>query len=588
MEIRRFISPALALLVFSACGCAHLVNGVYGIKPLEYRVSVERDVMVFMRDGVLLATDVYHPVGLDKSPVILVRTPYGKHVEGMGGLLNDTIVKIFAGHGYTVVVQDCRGRYHSEGEFYPFINESADGHDAAAWAAAQPWSSGRLGSWGGSYFGYTQWTMADNDSALAAMIPVVTSAEITCTMYEGGCLNLANILSWSTLNAGDGRGEVTEDEIRRGFSHLPLLTADDEVVGSNVNFYDDVVTYQSPEVMAPVSYRDRYQNVSAPVYSIAGWYDLFQKYQIEDFKSLREQGMEPARSMSRIVIGPWGHGVFSRPPVKFPGGGIIKLGQVDRIMDFFGEMLRGENNGVEDWPVYSVYVMGKNEWTGFDEWPPPGVRPVEYYLHSGGRANTRTGDGKLDTTLPGQESADDFVYDPADPAPTTGGPLLGADLGPKDQKEVEGRDDVLVYTSEPLTSPLLLLGPVSMTLFASSNAPDTDFTAKLCDVFPNGLSVNITDGVIRARFRNGDYHHPELIEPGRTYEYVIDLWHTAYQFQPGHRIRVQVSSSNFPRFDRNLNTGADIAAGLDMRSAAQAVYHEGETASRLTLPVADR
>ena len=455
-----------------------------------------------------------------------------------------------------------------------------DGKDTLAWLAQQKWSDGAVGTWGASYYGFTQWALADGDPRPRALATLVTTADIRQIVYEGGAVNLANILSWTAGNQGAGGRTIEPATLAAGLRTLPLADADQRVIGENVPIYDDAVTYRLPAVLAGCAYEDRYRQVSAAVFSTAGWYDLFQKFQIEDFQKLRALAAEPARSMSRMVIGPWGHGIFDHPPVSFPDGSMVRILQLGKLMNFYDQFLRGRDRGVADWPVYTVYVMGANRWVGLKQWPPAGMVPTSFYLHSGGAANTAAGNGALSAAVPAAEPADAFIYDPADPVPTAGGPLLGADLGPKLQGPVEARRDVLVYSTAPLASALTVMGPVRVVLFAASDAPDTDFTAKLCNVFPDGRSVNITNGIIRARFRGGDLTRPELIAPGQSYRYEIDLWHTAYVFLPGHRVRVQVSSSNFPRFDRNLNTGGDIATGAEIKKAAQTIYHQPEQARR--------
>jgi hypothetical protein len=585
--MKKTLFTVMLAAAFALNGCASLMNGAFKLPPLQYRVKVERNVMTPMSDGVALASDVYHPAGLAPSPVILVRTPYDKDAPGVIGYFESRLMRLLAGHGYTVVVQDCRGRYASQGDFYPFVSEHADGHETLAWAASAPWSNGRVGSWGGSYFGFTQWAMADGSENLFAMVPLVTSADISQTFYEGGAVDLANMFSWAVTNEGRTGRKVAERDVEKGLRTLPLIEADNAAINEDVPFYEDIISYRMVEKKEQLNYQDRFQEVSAPGFFIAGWYDLFQKYEITDFQHLISEAREPARSLSRIIIGPWGHGPFSKPAVKFKNGGLTQMGQLDKMIAFYDQTLKGEPRGVESWPVYSIYVMGKDEWVGLNDWPPAGMKPTDYFLHSYGHANTKDGDGALSPFAPEAESADRFSYDPADPVPTAGGPLLGADLGPKDQAKVEARSDVLVYTGEAVSVPLTLMGPISVTVYAASNAPDTDFTAKLCDLYPNGLSVNITDGIVRARFRSGDLKHSEPIEPGQVYEYTIDLWQTAYVFLPGHKIRLQISSSNFPRFDRNLNTGEDIATSTTMRPASQTIFHDPERPSRLTLPVVE-
>ncbi len=577
MKPRQLLT--LLCLGLAAAGCVRTVNTAYDLAPLEYRVVVESDLMVPMSDGVRLATDLYRPQGLERAPVILMRTPYGKQTHGAdpNGIMAEFVGKLFARHGYMVVIQDTRGRYGSEGEWDPFVNEVADGHDALAWAASQPWSTGKVATWGGSYHGFTQWALADDSPRLAAMVPYVTSTQMLNIYYEGGAVNYVNMLGWHVVNRGRVGAPPDAEALTAGLWTLPLIEADNRAVSENVPAYDLAVSYQAPEHFDNIDYAGRHAKVSAPILSIGGWYDLFQKYQIEDFTLLREVGQGPAREESHLVIGPWGHGFFADAPVKFDDGGISKLPQFDRVLAFYDERLKGEDRGMDSWPPYIMYVMGANEWRGFEQWPPPAAQPTKFYLGAGGR---------LSTTAPGDEAPDHFTYDPADPVPTLGGPLLGADLGPKLQAPVEARDDVLVYTTEPMTEPLTITGPLSVTLLATSDAKDTDFTAKLCDLFPDGKSINISDGIVRARYRNGDLKNPELIEPGQVYEYEIDLWHTAYVFLPGHSVRLQISSSNFPRFDRNRNTGDDVGTGSEMRPAKQIIHHDSKHPSRLILPVA--
>ncbi len=574
---------ALLLMIF---GCANIVSRVADVGRPEYRFKVEKNVMVPMSDGTMLATDVYIPKGLGRAPAILIRTPYSKGTKGDLAPLNLIVTRLFAGQGYIVVIQDCRGRFDSEGEFYSFLNEEQDGHDAVAWVLAQPWSNGMVATWGPSYLGYTQWAAGYDSPHLDAMVPMVTTADMTSVLFEGGAINYQNMLGWSTTNVGKGQNKYSARRLEKSYWTLPILEADDALLGKTVQFYDDIVTRRVLDILAITSYDDKFQRVSAPVLSIAGWYDLFAKYQIEDFQRLKAEGQSPARKMSKIIVGPWGHGFFQNPPVKFPDGGIIKLGQLGRTLDFYGQLMKGEDNGVESWPDYTIFVMGRNEWIGLEQWPPPEVSVRPMYLVSSGHANSSRGDGSLSWEDPSEEADEDYyIYDPQDPVPTAGGPLLGADLGPKKQNKIEERADVLVYTSEEMTSPLTIIGPVSVTLYASSDAVDTDFTAKLCDVYPDGTSINLTDGIIRARFRDGDLKKPELIEPGKTYEYEIDLWNTAHAFMPGHKARLQISSSNFPRFDRNLNTGEDVASGSSMEEAGQTIFHDAERPSRINLPV---
>jgi putative CocE/NonD family hydrolase len=337
------------------------------------------------------------------------------------------------------------------------------------------------------------------------------------------------------------------------------------------------------EYADPFNFKDRYKNVNAPALMVSGWFDMFLKGQLEDFVSMREMAPGDAGKYTKLTIGPWGHVVGRHPDA----GKDAKLSDMMRLFmnfDWYDRWLRGEMNGVEDGAPLRIYVMGKNEWRDENEWPLARTEYTKYYIHSNGDANTKDGDGTLSTEAPStNEPPDKFKYDPMDPVITVGGNNLLESVGALDQKDVETRDDVLVFTGEPLDADLEITGWVTATIYAASSAVDTDFTVKVCDVYPNGKSLNIVDGIIRARYRES-LTDPSLIEPGRIYKYEIDLWATSLAFLKGHRIRVQVSSSNFPRFDRNGNLGGEGGPD-DYVKAKQKIYHDQDHPSHVTLPV---
>lgn len=554
--------------------------------PFTSGVSLERNVLVPMRDGVRLATDLYRPTGPGPFPVILIRLPYGK--SGIGGLL----ASFFARYGYLVAAQDTRGRYDSEGEFYPWACEQADGHDTVRWLAAQPWCNGKIGTLGASYFGYTQWALAPGNPQVTALLPIFTASSIYNAFYAGGAFLKMAALGWSLENCGRRYAAVGARKLWKGYEHLPLITSDDAAL-HNIPFFDDWVSHPTPDdYWAAIDVTAKIPTISAPVFLVSGWYDLFNVPQLDDWAEIQKRAKAPVRELSKIIIGPWNHSFVNphqrnyglRAPLwQYP---LEPVGDWKRWFDY---VLKGEPNGWGEQAPVRLYVLGENRWRDEQEWPLARTVYTRYYLHSAGRANTARGDGWLDACPPtDSEPADSFVYDPLRPVPTVGGANLDPrHAGPADQRRVEAREDVLVYSTSPLTQATEVTGPVVLTLFASSDAPDTDFTAKLVDVFPDGRALLLCDGIIRARYRNG-LDRPELLQAGAVYRFTIRLGNTSVLFGAGHRIRLEVSSSNFPRFDRNPNTGTDVAREGQTRVARQRVWHDAERPSYLALPIIPR
>jgi len=573
------------------------------------RIVVEKDVAVPMRDGVALATDIYRPDREGLFPVILVRTPYNKADPLLTNVIMFDPVRAAAA-GYVVGVQDVRGRYASEGRFRPIHQEVEDGYDAVEWAAAQPWSSGRVGMAGASYVGATQWLAAiASPPHLVAMAPNITaSAYHEGWFYQGGALEWGFVTSWAvnflaldTLlkeRPGDGAavGRLIRamDELDRWFWHLPLK---DFPPLAGVEYFREWLAHPLyDDYWGRVNIEAHYENVKAAALNIGGWYDIFLYGTVRNFLGLRSRGGSEAARKSRLIVGPWAHVTRSLlwmgnlvGEVNF---GVQAASQVIDLMGlqlrWFDRWLKGADNGADREPPVRLFVMGQNRWEEFEGFPPAGSAELRLYLHSGGRANGLWGDGALSAEPPGAEPPDRFVYDPENPVPTRGGGLCCSDVylpgGAFDQREVEARPDVLVYTSAPLERELKVLGPVKVRLFVASSAPDTDFTAKLVDVYPDGRAINVTDGILRLRYRRGR-DREEFLGPGRVYEVEVDLWYTADLFRAGHRLRLEVSSSNFPRFDRNLNTGGPIGAEAEGQVAVQRVFHDRARPSALILTV---
>ena len=548
-----------------------------------------------MRDGVRLYADIYRPARPGRFPVIVVRTPYGKQRDGIHRALID-----FAQRGYAVVAQDTRGRFESEGEWDPFRFEAKDGYDTVEWAARQEWSNGKVAMYGGSYLGNVQWqAAAEAPPSLVAIFPAVASTSLYHnTFYHGGAFKLAVSSGWGI--ARNPRRVMypqtwhTESFVPSEWRydqllwHLPLATLDEAASGQSVRHFRDWVKHQSyDDYWKAISIEEKFSQVKVPAHVHGGWFDLLLGGTLNGFTGMRrEGGTEHARRESKMIVGPWGHG----PSQKF---GDVDFGPhasrslFERNLRWLDHYLKGEDNGIDREPPVEIFYMGVNQWVHHEDWPVPGTKYTPFYLSSDGKANSLRGDGVLSAEPRQGADADHYRYDPDQPVPTLGGnDCCGAPIpiGPIDQRPVEGRGDVLVYTSEILREPLPIAGPVKAKLFAATDGPDTDFFVKLVDVHPDGFAMNIAEGILRARFRKG-LDRMELLKPGEIYELEIDMRATANVFLPGHRIRVDVTSSNFPQFDRNPNTGEDLATAARVRVARQSVYHSPRHPSHIVLPV---
>ncbi|HEY7124028.1 MAG TPA: CocE/NonD family hydrolase [Ktedonobacterales bacterium] len=580
-------------------------------------VTVEFDVPARMRDGVTLRSNIYRPAAAGDYPVLLTRLPYGKDFP-LGTSILDPVKA--ARQGYIVVVQDTRGRFASEGDWYPLRDEGPDSYDSVEWAASLPGSTGKVGMYGASYFGFTQWAGAiQNPPHLAAMFPYVTWATPHDGVFSrGGALELGIQAGWLLETGLDtvlrrergnpdprvafGKMAALAGEIDRlvdtGYWSLPLQEFEPfKRTNLGESFFDGVKEPFVPSYSAPSTILGHHHKVHAPSYNAGGWYDIFLAGTLRNFQEMRVQGATEAARQARLIIGPWSHSTPGHTvgDVYFGYGSsaaLINL-QIDFMslqLRWFDRWLKGQDNGVDREAPVKLFVMGANVWRDEQEWPLSRAVPTPFYLHSSGQANSLDGDGSLSQKAPEDESADHFTYDPANPVPTLGGSLLMPATyrsGPRDQRPIEQREDVLVFTSAPLEQDLEVTGPVSVTLWASSSAPDTDFVARLVDVHPDGFARNLTDGIIRARYRNG-LDVPELLTPGQAYQFTIDLWATSNVFLAGHRIRLDITSSNFPRWDRNLNTGNAIGVDAEGRRATQTILHTRQHPSYVLLPVVPR
>ena len=556
----------------------------------KYEVTVERNAAAKMRDGVTLHADIYRPKADGKFPVLLVRTPYDKQ-----GIMNFGLRA--AERGYVVIAQDVRGRFTSEGEWYPFKNESLDGYDTVEWAAALPYSNGKVGMFGGSYVGATQYLAAiAKPPHLAGICPTVTASNYhDGWTYQGGAFEQWFDESWSSGLALDTLRRRSEKGLNpfEGSKVLPLLSypvlEGPSPTGVALYFTDWLEHPNYDHYWKTISIEDHYADIQVPVLGVGAWYDIFLGGTLRNYVRLKtEAGTEAARHGQRLEVTVGGHAGGGRKIGAVDFGEKLPKDDDEAMLRWYDWLLKGQANGVEKEKPVKIFVMGKNEWREEDDWPLARAKSTRYYLHSAGAANGLSGNGVLNSAAPGEEKADQYIYDPGDAAPTIGGPLccqaLPTGVGPQDQRPAEERHDVLVYTTAPFTKDTEVTGPVSLDLYVSTSAVDTDFTGKLVDVWPDGFAENLTEGILRLRYRNSQ-EKPELANPGESYRITVDLWATSNVFLAGHKLRLEVSSSNFPRFDRNLNTGEEQARATRMIKATNVVYHDKAHPSAVILPV---
>lgn len=570
------------------------------------------DVCVPMRDGVALSANVWHPAE-GAAPTLLVRLPYGKDRDApLGDYLPNVSTLLRA--GYAVVMQDCRGTFRSEGTFNPHETDQSDGQDTIAWIADQPWSDGVVGMYGPSYLGMVQWEAAvTNSPALKAIAPCYTCLDRYEALWysAGGALSLSLVTWWcAMMYASDaqralGQGTGTIGRVHElgwaalNFEPLTRVLPTNElpVLAKYGKWWTDWIAHPAHDgYWDTLDLRPRLPEVTVPALNIGGWYDLYIGGTTRDFADARHRaGSDEARTGQRLVIGPWDHitttGVYADRSFG-PLASSAVLGLTDLQVKFFDHWLRGDDTALDGVAPVKLFVMGVDQWRDEQDWPLPDTQWTDFHLDSGGYANTVGGDGGLSTAPATSSAHDTYLYDPRRPVPTAGGaclPMTPGFGGPVDQRDVTSRDDVLCYATTGFDVPFEVTGPIKVTLFVSSTAVDTDFTAKLVDVFPDGKAINLCDGILRVRYRNG-LDREEMMEPATVYEITIDMAATSNVFLPGHRLRLDVSSSNFPRYDRNTNTGGVIAAESEgqMVAAINHVHHGPEHRSRLVLPVIDR
>lgn len=553
-----------------------------------FKVLKKYNVPIPMRDGVRLSAHIYRPEAEGKFPVILVRTPYGKDSKSIFFQ-----AEFFAQHGYAYVTQDVRGRYDSEGEFTVLVHEAQDGYDTIEWLARQPWSSGSIGTFGGSYLSWDQWLAAEQQPPhLKAMVVQSTPPDIFQVAWRGAFF--LNSLFWCMLL--DGRTNQDLSVYEQDFTgHLPVSTLD-EAAGRHLDktFRAWIQHDSLDDFWKPQSYEDKLGHVNVPVLYLDGWYDMrdvsatFKNYN----RLLHEAGSTAARQNQRVVIGSWEHAGYEARKI-----GDIDFGSeavIDRkalFLKWYDCFLQNKNCGeIAKIPPVKIFVLGENKWRDEQEWPPKRAQTTPFYFHSQGHANTSAGNGSLSNIAPGNEPKDEYTYDPKDPTTVVLQSASGLDAMTADQRKAESRPDMLVFTSQAAEAPIEVSGHIQVKFWAASSAPDTDWVVRLVDVHPDGYAQRLLDEIVRGRYRElppftQSYQRFSLLTPGKIYQYSIDLGDIANVFLKGHRIRVEIASSLFPLFSRNLNTGKDNLTTTEMQPAHQIIYHDAEHPSQILLPV---
>ena len=541
---------------------SRIVNRLMKLPPAEtHNFVITRDLRVPMSDGVTLLADHYAPRRGPKRPTVLVRSPYGRR-----GLFASVYPLSFVTHGYQVLIQSCRGTAGSGGDFVYVRNEQSDGLATIAWIKQQEWFSGELAMVGGSYLGFVQWAIAaEAGPEMKALVPAVTTSDANHFRYQSGSLILETMLNWSTMmtrtavtgpKVRDLLGQSRhERQLEHAYAHLPLGEADRVAIGQPSAHYQDIINHSpDDDYWQPVDFSARVEEVQTPIALQAGWYDLFLKWQLQDYQRLRAAGRQPY-----LLIGPWFHG-------ELPS----LAASVRDSLVWLNAQVKGDTGSLRELPV-RLFVMGANEWRDVADWPPP-ARSERWYLQP---------DGALAQAVPPASEPDHYRYDPSDPTPVVGGNSLGARkrMGGKDNRTVEARQDVLVYTSAALEQDMEVIGPITAELYVRSSLEQTDFFIRLCAVEASGKSINLCDGIVRL---TPESNSPE---PDGSLHIALEVWPTAYHFRKGQRIRVQVSSGAHPIFVRNPGSGEPPASGTKLLEASQTVYHDPDHPSAILLPV---
>lgn len=559
----------------------------------RYAIVAEVNVPMKTRDGVTLNADVYRPQEAGRHPVILRRTPYGKSSAGPEGIY-------FAQQGYVYIAQDVRGRETSGGDWYPFIHEAKDGYDAVEWAAALPYSNGRVGMTSGSYEGIVQLFAAmEAPPHLVCLFMGVTPSDIYHQLaYNDGAFMLALAQAWCgalSVNESNRRTQPAASAEYwakfRPLTEYPLITVREGPPNVGTYYGDWLKHPTYDDYWKSISFERAYAKIKVPVFHWPAWYDVFLVGSLRNYVGLREQaGSEAARKGQKMIVLPGGHAGFGAKigELDFGPGSVFEIGA--SALRWFNWHLKGIDDGISKEKPVRIFVMGDNVYRDEDDWPLARAISTRYYLHSGGAANTPQGDGRLSLDRPAAEAPDRFVYDPANPVPTHGGATLGIGSpppGPLDQRPLGQRADILAYTTEALAKETEVTGPLALEVYVSSSVEDTDLVGRLIDVHPDGRAILLSEGILRLRYRDSR-ESPKLMTPGDVYQVRVDLWATSNVFKVGHRIRLEITSSSYPRYDRHPNHGGDLSGTTHPVKATNTIFHDADHPSALILPLIPR
>lgn len=578
----RVILTALGLLLL-----------LYSDNKVDAQVEMRTE-QVAMRDGIKLSTDIYQDPKVKSAPVVLMRTPYNKQRAKAGA-------ERFASAGYIAVVQDCRGKFESEGVFIPYNNEGQDGFDTIEWITKQLWCNGRIGMWGSSYVGATQWqAAAEHPPGLVTITPTATWSSFYRNLYLGGAVRHSLIATWAAGNSPKPEGAVATADWSKTLMHLPMSEIDDQV-GWPIPWLEAMLTHPSPDgYWKRLDLTNDILELEMPIQHVVGYYDFFSRESVYTFSRMQTLAKsEKTRRSQQLILGPWDHGTIGAArvgDVDFGSEAVwdstaATLAWVDKTLKLDSESAAeiGSNSPSAPFVPVRYFMMGENKWRESQSWPPEGYSESSFYLHSDGKANTARGEGKISQVAPTtEEQPDQFVADPSNPVPacpvTPQRALHAAHWGPVDQRPIEEREDVLCYTSDPLTKPLTFAGNLKAELFVSTDTVDADWVVKVIDVYPDGTAINLAVGIQRGRYRESELESI-LMVPGKVYRLEVDLGPVAAQLPVGHSLRVDICSSYFPLFDRNPNSG-EGPFGNKTAIATEKIYHAPSKASRIILPLA--
>ncbi len=566
-----------------------------------HEVVEERGVKISMRDGIELSTDIFKPAGDGPFPVILTRTPYKKEMSELDG-------RFYARRGYAMAIQDVRGRFGSAGAWEPFVNEKEDGYDTIEWLAKQPWSNGKVGMIGASYLGWVQWWAASQKPPhLVTIVPNVSPPDPFYNFpYEHGVFFMWGAIWWADIVekeatadlSGAAFEKIMDKKYDKLLRELPVIELDKSVLGSENRSWRNWIEHNTDDdYWARADFLDSLADVRIPVFHQSGWFDGDGIGSKLNYLRMASHG----HPHQKLILGPWGHTAEAHRSigeVDFGPEAIVDLPRA--YLRWFDHWLKGIDNGIDREPLVSLFVMNTNKWVHGPTYPLPQTQFEKWYFSSDGDANTSKGNGKLTRDQPTADAPPDrYAYDPGDPTPNPDFFVAPEGDDEKKEKSVEAekkaqtayhqgvtdsRRDMLVYTTEPFEQSYTFVGPISAVLYASSSAKDTDWFVRLVEIEEDGETHTLVEGRQRARFRNS-MKKPELIEPGKVYEYTLDLWQTGMTVKPGQRLRVEVSSASFPMFSRNLNTGGHNEKDTDYVSAEQTISHDSQRPSHLLLPM---